>query len=124
MFSGVKSESERVLPQRLQLVPLLQLPQFPADFVEEVGALEAAAVAVEADDDGAEAADQDGGPVHPELLRYHLAARRPVPEESTDINNVQIRPKITLYWTVGEMNSLIHQPLSLLTGVCGVNSSS
>lgn len=89
--------------------------------MEEVGALEAAAVAVEADDDGAEAADQDGGPVHPELLRHHLAARRPVPEESTDINNVQIRPKITLYWTVGEMNSLIHQPL---TGVCGVNSSS
>lgn len=67
-------------PQRLQLVPLLQFPQFPPDFVEEVGALEAAAVAVEADDDGAEAADQDRGPVHPELLRHHLAAGGTVTE--------------------------------------------
>lgn len=62
-------------PQGLQLVPLLQFSQFPPDFVQEVGALEAAAVAVEADDDGAEAADQDCGPVHPELLRHHLTAR-------------------------------------------------
>lgn len=61
-------------PQGLQLVPLLQLPQPPPDLVQEVGALEAAAVAVEADDDGAEAADQDCGPVHPELLRNHLTA--------------------------------------------------
>lgn len=68
-----------VVPECLQLVPLLQFPQFPLDFVEEVGALEAAAVAVEADDDGAEAADQHRGPVHPELLRYHLPARRTVP---------------------------------------------
>lgn len=52
----------------LQLVPLLQLAQFPPHFVQEAGALEAAAVAVEADDDGAEAADQNCGPVHLELL--------------------------------------------------------
>lgn len=69
-------------PQRLQLVPLLQFSQFPPDFVEEVGALEAAAVAVEADDDGAEAADQDRGPVHPELLRHHLATRGAVTENT------------------------------------------
>lgn len=69
----------KVVPECLQLVPLLQFPQFPLDFVEEVGALEAAAVAVEADDDGAEAADQNRGPVHPELLRYHLPAGRTVP---------------------------------------------
>lgn len=56
------------LPECLQLVLLLEFSQFPPDFVEEVGALEAAAVAIKADDDGAEAADQDCGPVHPELL--------------------------------------------------------
>ena len=73
---GDKAE---VVPECLQLVPLLQFPQFPLDFVEEVGALEAAAVAVEADDDGAEAADQNRGPVHPELFRHHLPAGRTVP---------------------------------------------
>lgn len=67
------------IPECLQLVPLLQLPQFPPHFVQEAGALEAAAVAVEADDDGAEAADQDGGPVHLELLRHRLATRHPIP---------------------------------------------
>lgn len=56
------------VPQCLQLVPLLQFSQVPPDLVEEVGALETAAVAVKADDDGAEAADQNRGPVHPELL--------------------------------------------------------
>lgn len=68
-----------VLPECLQLVPLLEFTQFPADFVEKVGALEAAAVAVKADNDGAVAADQNCGPVHPELLRHHLPARRTVP---------------------------------------------
>lgn len=55
-------------PEGLQLVSLLQLAQFPPHFVQEAGALEAAAVAVEADHDGAEAADQNRGPVHLELL--------------------------------------------------------
>lgn len=63
--SAVEAEG---LPECLQLVPLLQLSQFPPDFVEKVGALEATAMTIEADDDGAIAADQDGGPVHPELL--------------------------------------------------------
>lgn len=67
------------IPECLQLVPLLQLPQFPPHFVQEAGALEAAAVAVEADDDGAEAADQDSGPVHLELLRHRLATRHSIP---------------------------------------------
>lgn len=80
VVSSVKAE---VLPERLQLVPLLQLPQFPPDFVEKVGALEAAAVAVKADDDGAETADQNCGPVHPELLRHHLPAGCTVPVENT-----------------------------------------
>lgn len=52
--------------------------------MEEVGALEAAAVAVKADDDGAEAADQNCGPVHLELLRHHLPTRCAVPVEYTD----------------------------------------
>lgn len=46
--------------------------------MEKVGALEAAATAVKADDDGAEAADQNRRPVHSELLRHHLTARRTV----------------------------------------------
>ncbi|MEQ2206289.1 hypothetical protein XENOCAPTIV_027134, partial [Xenoophorus captivus] len=57
------------------LVPLLQLPKPPANLVEQVGSLETAAVAVKADNDGAETADEYRGPVHPELLRYHLSAR-------------------------------------------------
>lgn len=47
--------------------------------MQEAGALEAAAVAVEADDDGAEAADQDRGPVHLELLRHRLATWDSIP---------------------------------------------
>lgn len=73
---AVKAE---VLPECLQLVPLLEFTQFPADFVEKVGALEATAVAVKADNDGAVAADQNCGPVHLELLRHHLPARRAIP---------------------------------------------
>lgn len=65
-------------PERLQLVPLLQLAQPLPDLVEQVGALKAAAVAVEADHDGAEAADENGGPVHLEPLRHHLPAGRPI----------------------------------------------
>lgn len=74
-------------PECLQLVPLLQLSQLPPDFVEQVGALKAAAVAIEADDNGAEAADQNGVPVHMELLRHHLAARRTVPVENRQNHN-------------------------------------
>lgn len=66
-------------PECLKLVPLLQLAQFPPHFVQEAGALEAAAVAVEADDDGAKAADQNRGPVHLELLWHWLAARHSIP---------------------------------------------
>lgn len=66
-------------PECLQLIPLLQLPQLPSDFVQKVGSSEAAAVAVKADHDGAETADQNRGPVHLELLRHHLATRRAVP---------------------------------------------
>lgn len=68
-----------VWPERRQLVPFLQFPQILEDLVEEVGALEAAAVAVDAEDDRAEAADQNSGPVHLELLRHHLPAGCPVP---------------------------------------------
>lgn len=49
--------------------------------MEEVGALKSAAVAVKADNNCAEAADQDGGPVHLELLRHHLPAGGPIPVE-------------------------------------------
>lgn len=52
--------------------------------MEQVGALEAAAVAIEADDDGAEAADQNRRPVHLELLRHHLTTRCTVPVENTN----------------------------------------
>lgn len=73
-----------VWPERLQLVPLLQLPQPPLDFMKKVGALEAAAVAVKADDDGAEAADQNRGPVHLELLGHHLSTGRTIAVEYRD----------------------------------------
>lgn len=52
--------------------------------MQEAGALEAAAVAIEADDDGAEAADQNCGPVHPELLGHRLPAWRTVAVNKTN----------------------------------------
>lgn len=43
--------------------------------MEQVGALEATAMAIKADNDGAETADENCGPVHPELFSHHLPAR-------------------------------------------------
>lgn len=104
---AVKAEA---LPERLQLVPLLQYSQFPPDFVEEVGALEAAAVAVKADDDGAEAADQNRGPVHPELLRHHLAAGCTVPVEDTGRTR-------TNHGHVGKMSLVLFSVASSITTI-------
>lgn len=47
--------------------------------MQKVGALKATTVAVKADDNGAEAADQNCGPVHLELLRHHLPTRCTIP---------------------------------------------
>lgn len=65
-------------PEGLQLVLRLQGAQFPLHRMQKVGAAKAAPATVEAHDNGAVAADQRRGPVHAELLRQLLTARRAV----------------------------------------------
>lgn len=78
VFFSIKQYDFIHILKCILLILLLKHAQFLLDPMQQVGALEAAALPVTTQHDGAEAAHQHRGPIQVKLLWHHLVTRCPI----------------------------------------------